>query len=139
MFKTLLRSLVVVVAVLTAQHLVAQTATTPTPMTLKADQVDQQPTFGTHADDLAKYLATAVQYPPTARRDRAQNTIVVAFTVKPDGSLTSIYHAGDPEIDNRLIGEALRVIKAMPNWNPAVHKGEEVACEVKVPIKFKLD
>jgi periplasmic protein TonB len=116
----------------------AQTTTQATEAVLKTTEVDQVPTFPGGEAELMKFLVGEVKYPATAARDNAQGTIKVAFTVKTDGTLTSIYHAGHPETDNRLVDEAMRVVKAMPNWNPAIDNGQKVACQVVLPIQFKL-
>jgi protein TonB len=123
----------------------AQTAQSPAPAPAPAattvyteSQVDVKPTFAGGEQALWKYLAAQVEYPATARRDNAQGTIRVGFTVKADGSITSVFHAGDPELDNRLIKEAMRVIKAMPAWTPAEKGGQKVDCKMEIPVKFKL-
>ncbi|MCC7244233.1 MAG: energy transducer TonB, partial [Saprospiraceae bacterium] len=33
--------------------------------------------------------------------------------------------------------ESLRVVKKMPKWKPAMHKGKKVNCRMNLPIMFK--
>ncbi|MBI5914218.1 MAG: energy transducer TonB [Bacteroidetes bacterium] len=35
--------------------------------------------------------------------------------------------------------EALRVVKAMPNWEPGTQRGRPVRVQFNLPIKFKIN
>jgi len=35
--------------------------------------------------------------------------------------------------------EAVRVIKGMPPWQPAVYKGKPVKAVIAIPVKFQLE
>jgi len=88
---------------------------------------------------LTKYMTTNIRYPEAAKKEKAEATIVVKFTVETDGSLSNISTAnegGSPRSD--LVLEAIRVVKGMPKWTPARDKGKAVKCEMALPVKFKL-
>lgn len=58
------------------------------------------------------------------------------FIVEKDGSFSNItaVNATNKEVS----AEAIRVLKTMPNWNPAENKGEVVRSSFTMPIKIKL-
>ena len=59
------------------------------------------------------------------------------FVVKADGSIENVEimrSSGDASLD----AEALRVVKAMPKWRPAMNKGEAVNVKFVLPIVYKL-
>ena len=65
-----------------------------------------------------------------------EGKVVVEFTVNADGTLSDfkVVKSVSPELD----AEALRVIKAMPAWSPAIVDGKTVACSYVLPVSFKL-
>lgn len=68
---------------------------------------------------LMEYLSKNIKYPEAAMKKGTQGRATVQFVVEKDGSITNvkILRGIDPELNK----EAVRVISAMPKWNPA-HK-----------------
>ena len=97
-------------------------------------QVEKAPAFPGGPEALAVYLKEKVAYPAACRQSNARGTITVGFTVNADGTLADVTYLGHPETDNRLIKEGLRVVSAMPQWEPATKNGEKVACKTEVSI-----
>jgi periplasmic protein TonB len=63
--------------------------------------------------------------------------VFVRFMVKKNGELTKIYLVkGLTDACNK---EAIRVIKKMPSWIPAMQEGEEVSSWHTLPIYFELE
>jgi len=64
----------------------------------------------------------------------ATGTVLIEFIVETDGSITnpSIKVSLTPELD----AEALRLIKLMPRWKPALNQGKPVRCYYILPMKF---
>jgi protein TonB len=60
----------------------------------------------------------------------------VQFVVETDGSIAdaTLMRGIGGECDE----EALRVVKAMPQWKPATFKGKPVRSKYVMPINFKL-
>ena len=111
------------------------------PTTLQGDDavidvVEIQPEFPGGVDALMKYLVKNIKYPSRAQESGIQGTVVVKFVVDKDGSITDIKIAKalDPECDK----EAVRVIRGMPKWKPAMQLGKPVRCQFSVPVRFKL-
>ena len=85
---------------------------------------------------LADYIAKSIVYPEQAKTDGVEGKVFVQFIVEPDGSI------GDVTLLRGIGGgcdeEALRVIKAMPQWKPAQFKGKPARSRFQIPINFVL-
>ncbi len=55
--------------------------------------------------------------------------------VQKDGSISDVLllRGAEPKLDK----EAIRLVNAMPNWQPAIFKGERCVRKVQTPILFK--
>ncbi|MDR1793074.1 MAG: energy transducer TonB [Bacteroidales bacterium] len=81
------------------------------------------------------FLRKNLKYPRKALRQKAQGTVTVNFIIETDGSVTNVFvqkSSGNKELDN----EAIRVVKMMPKWLPAVQKGVPVRSGSSLPIRF---
>ncbi|NVK49101.1 MAG: energy transducer TonB, partial [Cyclobacteriaceae bacterium] len=83
-----------------------------------------------------EYLISNLKYPTKARETETEGTVIVAFVVNTDGSISDVeilrgIGAGCDE-------EALRVIQNAPNWEPGKQRGKEVRTRMRLPIRFKL-
>ena len=85
---------------------------------------------------LGDYIAKSVVYPEQAKTDGVEGKVFVQFIVEPDGNI------GDVTLLRGIGGEcdeeAMRVIKAMPQWKPAQFKGKPVRSKYQIPIVFVL-
>lgn len=82
------------------------------------------------------FLSKKIKYPTLARENGITGTVVVRFVVSKDGSVTDCEIARD--IGGGCGNEALRVIKAMPNWSPGKQNGRPVNVYYTLPVKFSL-
>jgi protein TonB len=100
-------------------------------------EVDQKPEFPNGQDALMRYLMENLRYPQDARNERIQGTVFVTFVVEKDGSVTDVrtLRGVAPSLDE----ESIRVVKAMPKWEPGVIKGEPVRVQFNLPLRFVLD
>lgn len=98
--------------------------------------VDQKPHFVGGESEMYKWLSANIMYPPEALERGATGKIIVSFVIEKDGRITNarIVRGKDPSLDK----EALRIVKKMPNWEPALHRGVPVRCEYTLPITFNL-
>ena len=71
-----------------------------------------------------------------AEENGVQGRVIVSFIVERDGSVTNskIVKSVDPALDK----EAMRVIRIMPNWTPAIKNGEKVRSLQHITIPFRL-
>lgn len=98
--------------------------------------VEQMPEFPGGMQALMAYLSKNIKYPSVAQDNGIQGRVFVSFVVNKDGSIV------DPEViksvDAALDKEAMRVIKAMPKWNPGKQRGKPVRVKYTVPVLFRL-
>ena len=99
------------------------------------DVVEQPPSFA-HGNVMA-WLCQNIHYPPLAEENGIQGRVIVSFVVEPDGSLSNIavVKGVDPSLDK----EAVRVVSAMPKWNPGTQNNVCVRVKYNLPITFKLE
>jgi len=99
--------------------------------------VEQMPAFPGGQGDLLKFLATNINYPKVAKDNGVEGMVVVQYVIEKDGSISNAkvirgIGAGCDE-------EALRVVNAMPNWIAGKQRGQAVAVQFNLPIRFKLE
>lgn len=116
----------------------ASDATAPADTTKNVDYdvVETMPQFPGGQGVLMKYLAANIKYPASAVKAKKQGRVLVTFVIQKDGSVTNarIARSVDPELD----AEALRIVKAMPNWTPGTQDGKPVNVKYIIPVKFSL-
>ncbi len=86
---------------------------------------------------LVEYLIKNLRYPLAAAENGIEGRVIVQFTVLTDGTLSKpqILRPVDPDLEE----EAIRLVKAMPEWLPAKDDADNPVEEtVTLPINFKL-
>ncbi len=98
--------------------------------------VEQKPEFPGGEAAMYKWLGDNIVYPSAASEEGVQGRVVVEFVVGKDGSITNVrvVRPRHPALDK----EALRVVKAMPNWVPGRNNGQPVKVTYTLPVTFKL-
>ena len=98
--------------------------------------VEEMPSFPGGMANLMAYLQKSVKFPPEAEKNGIQGRVVCTFIVLKDGTITDgrVAKSVDPALD----AEALRVIGAMPKWNPGKQNGVPVNVKYTLPIAFRL-
>ncbi len=94
------------------------------------------PTFPGGDQKLNEWISQHLQYPQNAYDSNIQGRVVVQFLVKEDGSVgdAKIVKSVFPDLDE----EAVRVVKTLPKFNPAIINGKPVDYWFTMPITFKL-
>ena len=100
------------------------------------DVVEQMPEFPGGMPAMIEFLQTNLNYPKDAKKQNVGGRILVMFVVEADGSISNVRVA--KKIFPSLDAEALRVVKAMPKWNPGKEKGKPVRVNFTLPIVFSL-
>lgn len=84
----------------------------------------------------SNYLSQNLLYPTNARRKGIEGTVIVAFVVNTDGTVS------DFEILRSIGGgcdeEAIRIVKGSPKWTPGMREGKAVRTRMRLPLTFKL-
>ncbi len=98
--------------------------------------VEQQPEFPGGAQAMYKWLNDHINYPPVAAEEGDQGKVIVEFVVSKTGSIENVrvLRGRHPALDK----EAIRVVKAMPKWNPGRNNGNAVKVTYTLPVTFKL-
>jgi len=99
-----------------------------------ANRPDKAPSFPGGEEAMGDFFAQNVQVPVKARQARVTGDVLVTATVGTDGKLASpkVAKGLTPECN----AEALRVVQAMPAWQPATRRGVPVPIMVQVPVPF---
>jgi len=98
--------------------------------------VEESPGFPGGDEARIKFLQNNIKYPQMARESNIQGTVYVTFVVEKDGRVTDVRVLRG--IGGGCDEEAIRVIKAMPKWNPGKQRGKPVRVQFNMPIKFSL-
>ncbi len=98
--------------------------------------VEQNPSFPGGNDALFKWLSKNLKYPASAQENGIQGRVLVQFVVNKDGSIVEpkVLRSVDPALDK----EALRVVSAMPKWQPGKQRGKTVRVRFTLPVMFRL-
>lgn len=85
---------------------------------------------------LEKWVYKYLKYPEQAVREGIQGKVLVSFVVDEKGKVTDVQvlKGVDPLLDD----EALRVIKASPDWKPGLVRGQKVKAELSLYVEFRL-
>jgi TonB family protein len=94
------------------------------------------PVFPGGDEERIRYLIKKTRYPPKAIRKELQGIVYLSFTVTKTGAINRprILRGVHPLLDN----EALRVINAMPKWEPGSLDGKPVNVRFNMPMKFTI-
>lgn len=86
---------------------------------------------------MLSYIDSSAIYPDYERAERIEGENVVTFTVREDGSIVGVYihRSLSPGLDQ----EAMRLVRNMPPWKPAVRNGQprEVRCWLEIAWELK--
>lgn len=98
--------------------------------------VEEMPEFPGGSLALLQYLATKIRYPDLARENRVEGLVVVQFIIDEKGKIGNLNVLRG--IGGGCDEEAIRVIKAMPDWQPGRQRGMPVKVRYNVPVRFVL-
>lgn len=99
--------------------------------------VDQKPQFPGGDGALMDWLNDNIVYPAIPKENGVQGKVTVEFVVGKDGLIRDVKVVGNI-IDDYLVEEAERLVKAMPKWSPGVKKNQVVSSRFYLPITFLL-
>jgi len=82
------------------------------------------------------YFYINQKYPVNALLAGIQGSTIVSFVVNEEGMVKDVKVVSgiDPELDM----EAIRLVKSMPQWQPAIYKGKPIACMLVIPVDFAI-
>jgi TonB family protein len=97
---------------------------------------DAVPKFPGGDKNYKAFIRKSIHYPASARKKHLEGRVFVTVVLEKDGHVTNakVLHGISTDLDN----EALRVIKLLPKWKPAIYKNKPVRVQYLLPIKFEL-
>lgn len=93
--------------------------------------------FPNGTDSLHRFLRRNFYYPPEARNERIQGTVIVKFMIDKDGYVTDI--VVERSVHPTLDKEAIRIVKKMPQWTPGIQEGRPVKTVFRLPVVFRIN
>lgn len=87
--------------------------------------------------DVKAYVAANANPPSSSTGKKETVTVTLKFLVDEQGDLSEvrIFKSSENEL---LDEEAIRVVESMPQWKPAISKGQPVKMYYTLPLKFVL-
>lgn len=84
------------------------------------------------------WFSGQLRYPPMEREMGIEGTSFVQFTVNTDGTISDVEIARGVPNGANCDKEAMRVVKQMPKWKPAMRKGKAVKSKCVVPVRWVI-
>jgi TonB family protein len=122
--------------VLKAKEVIATESIRPNPKKV-FDVVEQMPSFPGGMKAMMDYLARNIRYPADAKKNLLEGRVILQFIVDEKGRLSDVKVARS--VEPSLDAEAVRVVKAMPRWNPGTQQGKAVKVRYTLPVTFRLN
>src|SRR5690349_2853696 len=85
-------------------------------------------------DSLFNFLSNNLTYPRHAKLEGIYGRVYVGFLVDKTGKLKNFRILSG--VTEELNDEAMRVVKAMPDWTPGTRAGEKIDVQYVLPIDF---
>jgi protein TonB len=143
-----MKNLLTVALFLLALKLFGQDVPPPSPSDVTrtppdtADEVlvfaEEMPQFPGGQAEFTKYLQTNIHYPDSSKKYGREGTVYIYFEVRKDGKIQNVKCMRGVANAPDLTAEAIRVIKAMPDWEPGKMNGRNVTVGVTIPLRFTL-
>lgn len=98
--------------------------------------VEEKPLFPGGEEALLDYIRKNTHYPEEAVEAQISGIVYVGFVINTKGKVTDVklLRGVSAVLDN----EAVRMVKAMPDWTPGRQNGKPVRVAYQVPVNFTL-
>jgi TonB family protein len=97
-----------------------------------------KPSFPGGDSALAAYIKQNLIYPKKEKKHHKEGTVEIGFTVNTDGTISNVEVKSEVPGAPGLTKEAVRLVKAMPQWNPGKLNASVTPMVTQVSIEFKL-
>lgn len=98
--------------------------------------VPKIPEYPGGATAMYKWIADNIVYPADAVKAKIEGKVLVEFIISEKGSIENPKVI--KSVSECLDKEAIRVVSAMPRWEPGYANGSPVKTKFTVPVSFKL-
>ena len=100
------------------------------------ERADKSPEYYKGDEALSEFILSNLEYPDLAVRQNIQGTVIVSFTVEPNGTISNL--VAEKEFNQFCTMEAFRIMR-QTKWKPAMKDGKIVRYKMKYPIVFSLN
>jgi protein TonB len=83
-----------------------------------------------------KYFIENIKYPKEALDSNKQGTVYISFVIEADGSIRNVRVLRG--VCTSIDAEAVRVVEAMPRWEPGKVDDKAVRSQFNMPIRFSI-
>ncbi len=96
----------------------------------------RNPEFPGGDKELLNYISNNLKYPESAKENGISGRVSLLLTINEKGEIADVKTIRGicPELDE----EAVRLVKAMPKWEPGYENGKAKTSYLMLPINFKL-
>jgi len=98
--------------------------------------VEEQAEFPGGMSALRTYLKENVMLPEAVQSGNVQGKVYVKFIISENGNVSNVKVVKGVLDCKECDAEAVRVVKAMPNWSPAKNNGKKVNSYFNLPVSF---
>lgn len=140
MKKILLGAMILLAAAVSPATATAQAQTAQAPAAqakqTKQAQPEKAAEFPGGEKAMYEFIAKNLVYPESAMENGVEGKVIVEFVITADGSVTNpkIVRKIDPDLEDA----AIKVIRKMPKWKPALLGGKPVASTSRASVSFKM-
>jgi TonB family protein len=99
--------------------------------------VDSPPEYPGGSRELLKFLAKGIHYPAAAQNNGTEGKVFVGFIIEKNGSVSGVNVLRG--IGSGCDEEAVRVVRTLSGWKPAMAGGRPVRNAYVISIAFKLN
>ncbi len=94
--------------------------------------------FPEGTDSLLRFMMHHFKYPEWEKEQEIQGKVIVEFMVSERGEISDVSIVKSVAGARNFDKEAIRLIKLLPDWNPAESNGKAVEAYFYLPITFRL-
>lgn len=98
--------------------------------------VDSLPEFPGGTKELLRIITESINYPKEEKAAGTQGRVIVRALIKEDGSIGKVVLM--KSVSEALDDEAIRIVKSLPKFKPAMYAGDPVEYWFIIPVNFKL-
>ncbi len=95
-----------------------------------------QPEFPGGQREMMRYMQRTISYPAEEEAVGVEGRVFVQFVVDKTGKVTDVEVKRG--VSHGLDAEAVRAVRAMPNWTPGMLQDRPVRVRYVLPIMFKM-
>jgi TonB family protein len=85
---------------------------------------------------IIQFVSEQLKYPQAALEAKTEGTVVIRFEIDAEGKVLNPKIVRD--LENGCGQEALRVVKNLPNFSPAIKDDAPIKTSMNLPVRFKI-